>query len=139
MPEQVDFKVVRPKNYFANERTFINWLQLAVALGGLGLALLNFGGDGIRVRISAFVFETGALAMVVYAYAMFWQRANRLRRGERGSFEDRVVPPLVVIFFCFAVAINFGLTFHKKAYSPPVDAVSATTMSWGLLSRARGK
>ncbi|KAJ2207073.1 vacuolar transporter chaperone, partial [Coemansia sp. RSA 518] len=44
----VDFKLIRPKNYFANERTFINWLQLAVTMGGLGLALLNFGGNGIR-------------------------------------------------------------------------------------------
>ncbi|KAJ2327989.1 GTPase regulator Nrf1, partial [Coemansia sp. RSA 2673] len=60
----VDLKLIRPKNYFANERTFISWLQLAVTMGGLGLALLNFGGDGIRVRISAFVFETGALGLI---------------------------------------------------------------------------
>ncbi|KAJ1951975.1 GTPase regulator Nrf1, partial [Dipsacomyces acuminosporus] len=90
--QKVDLSVVRPKNYFANERTFISWLQLAVTMGGLGLALLNFGGDGIRIRISAFVFETGALALIVYAYVMFWSRAERLRRGERGSWDDRFVP-----------------------------------------------
>ncbi|KAJ1797680.1 GTPase regulator Nrf1 [Coemansia sp. RSA 2599] len=130
----VDFKLLRPKNYFANERTFIGWLQLAVTMGGLGLALLNFGGSGIRIRISAFVFETGALALIVYAYIMFWHRADRLRRGERGTWDDRFVPVVVVIFFIFATAINFGLTFHKKAYTPPVDNLSAVTMSWGQKS-----
>ncbi|KAJ2797594.1 GTPase regulator Nrf1 [Coemansia furcata] len=127
----VDFKLIRPKNYFANERTFISWLQLAVTMGGLGLALLNFGGDGIRVRISAFVFETGALGLIVYAYTMFWNRAERLRRGERGTWDDRFIPIVVVIFFIFATAVNFGLTFHKKAYTPPLDKLSVVTMSWG--------
>ncbi|KAJ1726705.1 GTPase regulator Nrf1 [Coemansia biformis] len=128
----VDFKLLQPKNYFANERTFISWLQLATTMGGLGLALLNFGGSGIRVRISAFVFETGALALIVYAYITFWRRASRLRRGERGTWDDRIVPVVVVIFFIFATAINFGLTFHKKAYVPPLDNLSVWTMSWGL-------
>ncbi|KAJ1722348.1 hypothetical protein LPJ53_003216 [Coemansia erecta] len=131
----VDFKLLRPKNYFANERTFIGWLQLAITMGGLGLALLNFGGSGIRIRISAFIFETGALALIVYAYIMFWNRAERLRRGERGTWDDRFVPVVVVIFFIFATAINFGLTFHKKAYTPPVDNLSVITMSWGQKSR----
>ncbi|KAJ2515753.1 GTPase regulator Nrf1 [Coemansia sp. RSA 1939] len=131
--KEVDFKLLRPKNYFANERTFVNWLQLAVTMGGLGLALLNFGGSGIRVRISAFIFETGALALIVYAYATFWRRAQRLRRGDRGTWDDRFVPVVVVIFFIFATAINFGLTFHKKEYIPPLNSLMATTMSWGRI------
>ncbi|KAJ1797814.1 GTPase regulator Nrf1 [Coemansia sp. RSA 2399] len=130
---EVDFKLLRPKNYFANERTFIGWLQLAVTMGGLGLALLNFGGDGVRVHISAFVFETGALMLIVYAYITFWRRAQRLRRGERGTWDDRFVPAIVVIFFIFATAINFGLTFHKKVYIPPMNHLLATTMSWGRM------
>ncbi|KAJ2862660.1 GTPase regulator Nrf1 [Coemansia erecta] len=130
---EVDFKLLRPKNYFANERTFIGWLQLAVTMGGLGLALLNFGGNGVRVRISAFIFETGALMLIVYAYITFWKRAQRLRRGERGTWDDRFVPVIVVIFFIFATAINFGLTFHKKEYIPPMNHLFATTMSWGRM------
>ncbi|KAI7833027.1 hypothetical protein BX661DRAFT_169549 [Kickxella alabastrina] len=133
MPSQpaIDFKLLRPKNNFANERTFIKWLQLAVTMGGLGLALLNFGGSGIRVRISAFIFETGALGLIVYAYVMFWNRAERLRRGETGTWDDRFVPVVVVVFFIFATAINFGLTFHKKTYIPPLDKLLAVTMAWG--------
>ncbi|KAJ1946576.1 GTPase regulator Nrf1, partial [Linderina macrospora] len=128
---KVDFSLIRPKNYFANERTFISWLQLAVTMGGLGLALLNFGGSGIRVRISAFVFETGALALIVYAYTMYWTRAERLRRGQRGTWDDRFVPVVVVIFFIFATAVNFGLTFHKKAYTPPLDKLTVSLLSFG--------
>jgi uncharacterized membrane protein YidH (DUF202 family) len=34
---------VEPKVFFANERTFLSWLNFTVILGGLAIGLLNFG------------------------------------------------------------------------------------------------
>ncbi|KAJ1917381.1 GTPase regulator Nrf1 [Mycoemilia scoparia] len=116
-----DFSQLRPKNFFANERTFLSWLQLAVVMGGLGLALLNFGpSNHFKVLVSAFVFETGALALIAYAYIEFMSRTSRLRSREAGTYDNLTLPVLIVLFFVFATAINFGLTFHKKAYIPPL-------------------
>ncbi|KAJ1673499.1 GTPase regulator Nrf1 [Spiromyces aspiralis] len=115
-----DFSILKPKNFFANERTFLSWLQLAVVMGGLGLALLNFGPDHFKVHISAFVFETGSLALITYAYIQYMRRTSRLSQRDTGTYDDRILPILVVLFFIFATAINFGLTFHKKAYFPPL-------------------
>ncbi|CAH1760470.1 9572_t:CDS:2 [Entrophospora sp. SA101] len=46
---------VEPKVFFANERTFLSWLQFTVVLGGLAIGLLNFGDDKVA-RISGAVF-----------------------------------------------------------------------------------
>ena len=119
----MDFSQTKPKNFFANERTFLSWLQLSVVMGGLGLALINFGPNHIKVVISAFIFETGALALITHAYIQFIKRANRLRRRDSGTYDNRILPILVVLFFVFATAINFGLTFHKKAFIPPLHTV----------------
>merc|ERR1712169_155789 len=45
---------VEPKVFFANERTFLSWLNFTVILGGLAVGLLNFG-DKVG-RISAGLF-----------------------------------------------------------------------------------
>lgn len=33
---------IEPKTYFANERTFLSWLHMAVTLGSIAAALLGF-------------------------------------------------------------------------------------------------
>ncbi|CAB5182916.1 unnamed protein product [Rhizophagus irregularis] len=56
---------VEPKVFFANERTFLSWLQFTVVLGGLALGLLNFG-DKVG-KISAAIFTFVAMAIMLYA------------------------------------------------------------------------
>lgn len=33
---------IEPKTFFANERTFLSWLHMAVTLGSISAALLGF-------------------------------------------------------------------------------------------------
>ena len=49
--------------FFANERTFLSWLQFTVVLGGLAIGLLNFNQDR-EGRISAAVFTFVAMAVL---------------------------------------------------------------------------
>ncbi len=56
---------IEPKVFFANERTFLSWLNFSVILGGLGVGLLNFG-DRVG-QISAGVFTLVAMAAMLYA------------------------------------------------------------------------
>ncbi|KAI8867784.1 hypothetical protein GQ42DRAFT_104052, partial [Ramicandelaber brevisporus] len=102
---------LRPKNFFANERTFIRWMRVSVMIGAFALGLLNFGKDSVRVRISALIFIAASLGIMLYAYWQFWSRAERLRRREPGYYDDKVLPVVVVIIVVALVAINFGLTF----------------------------
>merc|ERR1712144_196916 len=74
---------VEPKVFFANERTFLSWLNFTIILGGLAVGLLNFG-DRIG-QISAAIFTSIAMLAMLYALVTFHWRARSIRqRGQAG-------------------------------------------------------
>lgn len=64
---------VEPKTFFANERTFISWLQFCALLLTVALNLLNFG-DNVSRAIGG-VFMSLAAAIAIYALYRFEKRA----------------------------------------------------------------
>ena len=105
---------VEPKVFFANERTFLSWLQFTVMLGGLSLGLLNFG-DKVS-RVSAGLFTFVALSFMVYALVTYHWRAYKIRNRELGPFDDRIGPTLLCFILLTAMVTNFFLqwAYEKK-------------------------
>ncbi|KAF9149281.1 vacuolar transporter chaperone [Linnemannia schmuckeri] len=105
---------VEPKVFFANERTFLSWLQFTVMLGGLSLGLLNFG-DKVS-RVSAGLFTFVALSFMVYALVTYHWRAHKIRNRELGPFDDRIGPTLLCFILLTAIVTNFFLqwAYEKK-------------------------
>ncbi|CEG83284.1 vacuolar transporter chaperone [Rhizopus azygosporus] len=103
---------VEPKVFFANERTFLSWLNFTVVLGGLAMGLLNFG-DRIG-RLSAVLFTTIAMGVMIYALWTFHWRANKIRNREAAAYDDRVGPTVLCIFLLAAVVVNFWLRMGGK-------------------------
>ncbi|KAI9851487.1 MAG: vacuolar transporter chaperone [Thelocarpon superellum] len=98
---------VEPKVFFANERTFLSWLNFTVILGGLAIGLLNFG-DSVG-RISAGLFTVVAMAAMVYALITYHWRARSIRTRGQGGFDDRFGPTILAILLLAAVVVNFVL------------------------------
>lgn len=98
---------VEPKVFFANERTFLSWLNFTVILGSLGVGLLNFG-DSVG-RISAGLFTFIAMLTMVYALVTYHWRAKTIRMRGSGPYDDRFGPTMLCIFLLVAVVINFIL------------------------------
>lgn len=98
---------VEPKVFFANERTFLSWLNFTVILGGLAVGLLNFG-DRIG-RISAALFTLVAMATMAYALVTYHWRAAAIRRRGSGPYDDRFGPTMLCFFLLAAVIVNFVL------------------------------
>ena len=107
---------LEPKVFFANERTFLSWLNFSVILGGLAVGLLNFG-DRVG-QISAGCFTLVAMLAMLYALGVFHWRANRIRTrggasgagvGGFGGFDDRLGPTALTIALAAAVIVNFVL------------------------------
>ncbi|KAI0307228.1 vacuolar transporter chaperone 1 [Multifurca ochricompacta] len=100
---------VEPKVSFANERTFLSWLHFTVILGGLAVGLLNFG-DKVG-KISAALFSLVAISIMSYALYTYHWRANSIRKGGRGPYDDRLGPTLLCAALLVSVIVNFILRF----------------------------
>lgn len=98
---------VEPKVFFANERTFLSWLNFTVILGGLAIGLLNFG-DKVG-KISAGLFTLVAMMAMVYALFTFHWRAKSIRMRGQGGFDDRLGPTILTLALFAAVVVNFVL------------------------------
>ena len=98
---------VEPKVFFANERTFLSWLNFTVILGGLAVGLLNFG-DKVG-KISAGLFTFVAMMAMIYALFTFHWRARSIRMRGQGGFDDRLGPTVLTLALFAAVIVNFVL------------------------------
>ncbi|KAL7751569.1 hypothetical protein RI367_003033 [Sorochytrium milnesiophthora] len=107
---------VEPKVFFANERTFLSWLNFATTIGALALGLLNFG-DQIA-QISGVIFTMIALGVMAYALYIYLWRAEMIRRRDAGPYDDKNGPVFIVIVLFAAMLINFYLKFAHKGDKP---------------------
>jgi uncharacterized membrane protein YidH (DUF202 family) len=98
---------VEPKVFFANERTFLSWLNSTIILGALAVGMLNFGDRA--AFISAFLFTGISVATMIYALITYHWRARSIRRRGQAGFDDRFGPTVLAVVLVIAVGINFVL------------------------------
>jgi len=106
---------VEPKVFFANERTFLSWLNFTVILGGLAVGLLNFG-DRVG-QISATLFTTIAMLAMLYALFTFHWRAASIRKRGQAGFDDRYGPTILAVTLLAAIIVNLVLRFGDESGS----------------------
>ena len=107
---------VEPKVFFANERTFLSWLNFTVILGALAIGMLNFGDR--PAFISAFLFTGVAMATMVYALVTYHWRAKSIRMRGQAGFDDRFGPTFLAIILLLAVVVNFVLRITYTSQQP---------------------
>ncbi|EKD13749.1 hypothetical protein LZ554_007448 [Drepanopeziza brunnea f. sp. 'monogermtubi'] len=98
---------VEPKVFFANERTFLSWLNFTVILGALAVGMLNFGDK--TAFWSAIAFTLVAMAAMIYALWTYHWRAKSIRQRGQGGFDDKVGPTMLAVALMVAVSVNFIL------------------------------
>lgn len=77
---------IEPKLFFANERTFIHWLQFSAIILTAALTLLNFG-DGISTT-SGIVFFCISLVIALYAFFRYRYRAHQMSTRPHLRYDD---------------------------------------------------
>ena len=88
-PADIVFPVrVEPRAYFANERTLLNWFDLAATLTIVGAALQS-GRNSFAVQSVGLALSCPAAAFVLYALRMYALRFNSLEYKRSQNFEDQ--------------------------------------------------
>ncbi|KAI7879527.1 SPX-domain-containing protein [Lichtheimia hyalospora FSU 10163] len=96
------------KTFFANERTFLSWIQFTVMLGALAVGFLNFSEVNVG-RVSAIIFSVLAMGIMAYALYNYHDRANRVYNNESGEYSDKYGPFVLTGLMILAVSVNFYL------------------------------
>ncbi|KAI8374508.1 VTC domain-containing protein [Radiomyces spectabilis] len=110
-PRRFKTKVrVEPKVFFANERTFISWLQFCALLLTVALSLLNFGDDISRAVGGVFIGLAAAIA--IYALYRFEKRAWMINHRIDGRYDDLWGPAVLCVLLVMALVVNFYLRFR---------------------------
>jgi len=123
-PRKVPMKV-EPKVYFANERTFITYLQMAVTIGAIASGLLGAASSGSTApaggkltltttsntsngaKIVGMLLLPIAILFCIYATITFLWRARQIREKIDSGFHDVVGPTILGILFIVALTAVF--------------------------------
>lgn len=103
---------VEPKAFFANERTFLNWIEFAVYVGGSGTALVSLG------NIHAYMFGVLLIACTVvfsvYVLYLYHYRAINIRLRHTVPYDDYVGASLLISIFMIIIIVSFILKYPIK-------------------------
>jgi len=97
---------VEGKVWFANERTWISWLNLSVLLGTLALALFNASRD-VVARNFAYIYALISIGVLVYGFVIYQNRITMIRKRDPGHYDHIIGPVLISVLLFFAVLANF--------------------------------
>ncbi|KAG2154019.1 hypothetical protein DEU56DRAFT_907479 [Suillus clintonianus] len=103
---------IEGKVWFANERTWISWLNLAVLLGTLALALFNASKDVVARRF-AYTYALISIAVLVYGFVIYQNRITMIRKRDPGHYDHIVGPVLISALLFFAVSANFVIRVRE--------------------------
>ncbi|EZG47613.1 SPX domain protein [Gregarina niphandrodes] len=93
---------VEPKTFFANERTLLQWMNIAVLLSTISITLMTFG--SLSSRIAGFVLAPIAVYFIIHSYNVYLYRTNALMNKEPIDYVDHTGPAVLVCSLVFAMA-----------------------------------
>lgn len=103
---------VEPKAFFANERTFLNWIEFAIYSGGTGAAMVGLG------NLHAYAFGVVLIMCTVifslYVLYLYHYRAIHIRLRHTVQYDDTVGVILLISIFVVMMILAFILKFPIK-------------------------
>ncbi|KAH7884383.1 hypothetical protein F5I97DRAFT_1447013 [Phlebopus sp. FC_14] len=113
VPKKVATSIkVEGKVWFANERTWISWLNLAVLLGALAVALFN-ASDEFVARNFAYTYAVISVGVVVYGFYLYQSRITMIRKRDPGHYDAIFGPIIISALLFFAVLANFVIRVRE--------------------------
>ena len=97
---------VDPKVFFANERTFLAWIHMALLLGGMAIGIIGFATRSGVSPVPGLVLLPVSITFVMHALRQYYVRARAIRRREPGPYEDKNGPVALAVVLAVAAAGN---------------------------------
>ena len=96
---------VEPKSYFANERTFVQWVSASLLLVTIAVIVLEFPNQYSHALPTGIFLIACAAVVLVYSIFVYFRRLQQLSSGKPYGYIDRVGPLLLGV----AVLVGIGV------------------------------
>eukprot|EP01023_Acetabularia_acetabulum_P029410 TRINITY_DN2774_c0_g1_i3.p2 TRINITY_DN2774_c0_g1~~TRINITY_DN2774_c0_g1_i3.p2 ORF type:complete len:201 (-),score=28.34 TRINITY_DN2774_c0_g1_i3:582-1184(-) len=111
---------IEPKVFFANERTFLSWLNIAVLLTFTSFSLLaleyvtNADCDGMEIacragQIAGMIIAPLAFLMMAYAVYLYRKRTFQILRRDMVRIDDQCGPTVLTIMLIVVLTLAYVL------------------------------
>ncbi len=100
---------IDPKTYCANERTFLDWVSVAIPLYGLSGFLIHYGTT--VAALTGFFLGSAGSFFIVWAYYMYSKRLTMIRNREPILYTDSVAPEILAYTLFIALSTAFLVSF----------------------------
>ncbi|KIY65151.1 hypothetical protein CYLTODRAFT_73246 [Cylindrobasidium torrendii FP15055 ss-10] len=120
---------VEGKVWFANERTWLSWLDMSIVIGTLAVALLNASSDGVA-RKFAYFYGGVSLAVLAYGYVLYQHRITLIRRRDPGTFDALTGPLILSALLFFGILANFVIRVRELRRTSQFLANSSSPLCW---------
>ncbi len=111
--DHVTGQKVEPKVFFANERTFIKWLEMAVTLSSIAIAILAFSSSSSQSQYYAMMLLPISLLFIAYALWTFLWRSERIRTRDVNRWDDPAGPVILTLILISALTVQFFLKLSE--------------------------
>lgn len=128
IPGRVEQKI-EPKTFFANERTFLSWLHMALTMGSIATAMIGISSDETQnsTTMIALIMLPAALLMCFYSVIVYYWRSSAILHHKELYYDDRrgplaltcvIVTSLSIILIMGIMELVEELQMHHSASSP---------------------
>lgn len=84
---------IEPKTYFANERTFVQWISASILLLSVASFLLQVGNFDSTVTVITF----SAFVLIVFATRLYFKRLNLLKDRQPHGYFNKITPIFLTV------------------------------------------
>jgi len=117
---------VEPKSYFANERTFIQWISASLLLVTVAVILLDFDPHHTNyplIKVGLGLLSCATL-IIFYALYSYKRRVQLLKRGQNYGYVDHCGPVFLSCALCSGLVVLLVI-FSDKLHQKHATSASA--------------
>lgn len=107
MTKNIPAQKVEPKVFFANERTFLSWLNMAVFMSSMSIAVMAFASNNASSIAFALILMPMALLFIGYALNTYLNRGTKISNRNAERWDDPFGPPLLAGLLAIALTAIF--------------------------------
>mmetsp|Transcript_66374 Transcript_66374/g.149878 ORF Transcript_66374/g.149878 Transcript_66374/m.149878 type:complete len:141 (-) Transcript_66374:342-764(-) len=119
LPRKVPVKV-EPKVFFANERTYLAWVHMAVILASMSVGIVALAERetpaGYVAKLYGASLMPVAIGFVLYALHNYLKRTAMLSRRDPGPYDDAVGPTVMGGLLLAGILANAFVKFYTVYY-----------------------